>query len=69
MAVVMNMNGFSSYECRRNHSGFLVVTKTGLKGRTKNADTLVNSKVPVYLEDGKRMLCTPETLKVIGYYD
>lgn len=50
------------------HTGKLVQTKLG-DGYTKNDDALINGKVPVYLTDGRKVLCNPEKLKVIGYYD
>jgi hypothetical protein len=53
-------------------SGYLVTTKTGLKGRTFHKDELINGKQPVYVEkDGKplKMLCDPETLIINGYID
>jgi len=49
--------------------GCIVTTATGLTGRTYNKEDLVNGKVCVYLEDNKKMLCTPSKLKVIGFID
>lgn len=54
------------------NSGYLVITKTGKKGRTYHRDVKVNGKTVVYIEiDGKeiKMLCDPETIKVVGYVD
>ena len=54
------------------NSGYLVITKTGLAGRTFHRDNLVNGKQPVYIRGGGKelnMLCSPETLKVIGFID
>lgn len=51
-----------------NESGALVKTKLG-EGYTKNSDNLVNGKVPVYLHDGRKILCNPEKIKILGYYD
>jgi hypothetical protein len=55
-------------------SGYLVETKTGKQGRTYHRDKKVNGKVVVYVEvEGKqeplKMLCTPETVKIIGFVD
>lgn len=54
-------------------SGYLVKTKTGKEGRTYHRDKLVNGKLLVYVntDDGKqvKMLCDPETVKIIGYVD
>lgn len=49
--------------------GLVVKTKTGKTGHTKHSDDLVNGKVPVYLDDGGKMLCTPNTLTHVGYWD
>ena len=57
------------------NSGYLVTTKTGLKGRTYHNKGLINGKVPVYLETGKHqyddnaILCVPDTLKMNGFID
>ena len=57
------------------NSGYLVITKKGLRGRTYHSKGLINSKVPVYLEESKfkysdkAILCYSETLKVIGFID
>jgi hypothetical protein len=53
-------------------SGYLVETKTGKQGRTYHRDNKVNGKVVVYIEvDGKevKILCIPETIKIIGFVD
>ena len=53
-------------------SGYLVETKTGLKGRTYHREGLVNGKTIVHIEkDGKtlKMLCNPDTLKTTGFID
>ncbi len=49
--------------------GKIVVTSTGKNGRTKNTDKPMNGKVIVYLDDGPKILCRPENLKVIGFWD
>ncbi len=48
--------------------GKIVETKQG-KGQTKNSDKLFNGKIFVYLENGKKILCSPENIKLIGFYD
>lgn len=54
-------------------SGCLVETKTGKKGRTYYREGLINKKMIVHIktEDKKevKMLCDPETVKIIGYVD
>lgn len=52
----------------RRGSGYLVETKQG-KGRTFHGNDLINGKVPVFLSDGRQMLCRPEGIKVIGFID
>lgn len=49
-------------------SGYLVEAKSG-KGRTYHNKKLVNDKVQVFLADGRKMLCDPTKLKVIGFID
>ena len=54
------------------NSGCLVETKTGKKGRTYHREGLVNKKMVVHIEvNGKdvKMLCDPDTIKIIGYTD
>ena len=50
------------------HTGKIVRTKLG-DGYTINSDKLVQGKVVVYLEDGRKVLCDPEKLKLVGFYD
>lgn len=51
-----------------NDSGYIVEVKLG-RGYTKNSDTPVNGKVPVYLDDGRKVLCSIENIKQLGFYD
>lgn len=52
------------------NAGYLVKTKDGKKGRTKHSDEpVIVYKVPVYLDDGTKMLCDRSTLKITGYID
>lgn len=48
------------------NSGCLVKTKSGLVGRTKSSDDLINGKVCVYTEK-YNFLVRPERLEVIGF--
>jgi len=50
------------------HTGKIVRTKLG-DGYTINSDKLVQGKVVVYLEDGRKVLCDPEKLKLVRFYD
>lgn len=49
--------------------GLLVKTKRGNRGVLYHSSTEINGKVPVYLDNGLRMLCTKSSLKLIGYVD
>lgn len=49
-------------------SGTIVETKLG-PGITKNEDKPVYGKIPVYLNDGKKVLCSIQNIKVVGFYD
>ena len=50
-------------------SGCIVETKDGKSGRTYHSEKLVNEKVQVFLDDGTKLLCASETLKVKGFID
>jgi len=50
------------------NAGCIVITKTGLIGRTFHKDELVNGKQIVHTEKGK-LLCAPTTLTLKGYID
>lgn len=49
-------------------SGLHVQIKLG-KGITKNDDPPVNGKIPVYLENGQKILSSINKIYVLGYYD
>lgn len=50
-------------------SGYIVETKDGKSGRTYHSEQLVNEKVQVFLDDGTKLLCASENLKVKGFID
>ena len=52
----------------KKESGRIVETKLG-RGKTINGDISVDGKIPVYLDDGRKLLCSIENIKVIGFYD
>jgi len=54
------------------YAGYLVTTKTGLKGRTYHREGRINDKVVVHVEiNGKevKMLCDPKTIVTTGFID
>lgn len=51
-----------------NGAGTIVETKLG-PGITKNEDKPVNGKIPVYLNDGRKVLCSIENIQIVGFYD
>ena len=63
------------------NAGYLVETKTGLKGKVFHKEEQINKKIVVHLIDennniivdgnGKetKMLCDPKTIKTIGFVD
>lgn len=53
----------------QSSAGYLVETKTGLSGRTYHKEDLVRGKMCVHLDNGHKMLCSPEGLKKIGFID
>ena len=50
------------------NAGQIVLTKTGLTGRTYAKDHKVNGKVKVYTDKGN-LLCDPATLTLKGFID
>lgn len=54
-------------------AGCTVKTKTGKIGRTYYREPIINNKLIVHIttDEGKivKMLCDPETVKIIGYID
>ena len=55
--------------CNGNkNAGYIVVTKTGLIGRTYHTEDEINGKVIVHTSKGK-LLCNPKTLKLNGFID
>lgn len=58
------------YVCKRNHSGYIVKTKSGREGYTKHSDRPIDRKLKVYFEGSDlKMLCRSESLEIIGYRD
>jgi hypothetical protein len=51
-----------------DNAGYLVEARSG-KGRTYHNKDFVNGKVQVFLDDGRKMLCDPKTLKLKGFID
>jgi len=49
-------------------AGKIVETMFG-KGQTKNEDKPVGGKILIYLDNGKKILCSPKNLKLIGFWD
>ena len=52
--------------------GMLVELPDGRRGRTKNSDPKITTtvvKVPVYLDDGKKVLVEEKNLKLRGFID
>ena len=50
------------------NGGKIVQTVSGI-GITKNTDQTKNYKILVYLSYDKKMLCSPDKLKIIGFFD
>lgn len=55
--------------------GLLVLTSKGKKGRTYNDEELINGKIRVHLlnkdfsPNGKKILCSPDSIQVRGNFD
>jgi len=57
-----------------NNRGFIVIRKNGEKGRTYHSKKLIAGKIPIYpfpIEDkqAKPILCSEESLKIVGFID
>lgn len=52
----------------RKGRGYLVETPQG-KGRTFHDDSPINGKIAIYLSDGRKLLCSPDKVKLIGFVD
>jgi hypothetical protein len=55
-----------------NNPGYIVIRKNGEKGRTYHCKGLIGGKIPVYPfpienKEAKPILCTPESLKMVGF--
>lgn len=48
--------------------GYLVKTKYGT-GRTKHSDQPIQGKLPVYLDNGQKVMCDPKNIKLTGFID
>ena len=55
-------------QSKSNGSGYIVKTKTGV-GKTYHSHKLIGGKKQVFLNDGRKVLCSPENLKVVGFID
>lgn len=56
----------------KEDAGYIVEIKNGKRGRTYHREGLINKKMVVHIEEnGKviKMLCDPETTKIIGFID
>lgn len=53
-----------------NHkdSGRVVEVKSG-RGIIPNNAVPINGKMPMQMDDGRKLLCSQENIKLIGYYD
>lgn len=67
--VLTHNNRLGGMENQNKGAGRIVKTKTGIRGVLYNVDTEINGKYPVYLDNGLKMLCSQENLKLIGFID
>lgn len=61
-------NPLVGHNLSRNGSGYLVETKFG-NGRVYHKESLINGKIPVFFEDGRKILFSEQNLKLIGFVD
>ncbi len=50
------------------NSAKIVETKLGI-GKILNTDAVHKNKLKVLLEDGRKVLCSPDKVKIIGFID
>lgn len=67
-SILKNDSFMEKLENQAKGSGMIVSTKLG-EGITKNEDNPINGKVPVYLNDGRKVLCSIQNIKFLGFYD
>lgn len=49
-------------------SGKIVQTIKGTKGQTEDKEKTINGKLVIHTDDGKKIICHPDNIKVIGYW-
>lgn len=55
---------------RKKRTGKIVKTKTGKIGKVFYEEKKINGKVVVRLEnENTNLLCDPQTINIIGYFD
>ena len=52
----------------RSGSGYVVEIKSGT-GVMYHKDEPIDGKIKVFLDNGGKMLCSPEKIKIIGFID
>lgn len=70
-------NDLSDFEVRickmvmnnKGRKGRIVETQSEVLGVLYNDEDSINGKLQVHCEDGKKLLCSPENLKLRGYFD
>lgn len=81
LEAIQKNNGAYVSNSEQKRKGFIVETKTGLKGMVYYDEPHGNGKIVVIINknilndearkrtDSHKMLCDPKTLKIIGYVD
>lgn len=55
---------------KKKNSGYLVETKTGKKGKIFHDEKFINNKIVVHIINYEHpILCTPESIKIVGYFE
>ncbi len=55
---------------KKKNTGYLVETKTGKTGKIYHKEKFINDKVIVHVDKyEKPILCEPESIKIVGYFD
>lgn len=55
---------------KKKNTGYLVETKNGQTGKVFHKEKFIKNKIVVHIDKYENpILCEPETLKIVGYFD
>ena len=55
---------------RKKNTGYVVKTKSGKTGKIFHNEKFINDKIIVHVDNyEKPVLCDPNTIEIVGYFD